>query len=255
MTTATKAEPKYVVTLTGNHRYLVNGKQKPGVTGILKVIDKPALNNWKCGTIRDLMAENPDRIESLAKLNDYMIGKEAMSYYMAKKGDAKEIGKEVHAVVEHFFKGEIDRIKIDEREDKVQTCYGAFLAWANMHELKPIDTEVYVYNDLLDYCGTLDWIGHVDGELTLIDYKTGKGIYDEALFQAAAYGRAWERLQITSGWGEKKIEQHMIIRFGKEHGEFEERTLTKKEAIQAFKAFQAAHALYEIQKDLKRKKG
>lgn len=261
MKTSTKqpqAGPKYTVTLTENHRYMVNGKQKPGVTTILKVIDKPALMYWSAGIVRDMVLDNPDFARSLKDQGDYHTYRAAMDAYMARKGDVRQIGTDVHEIISHWFKGEMDKIDIENRDEKIQSCYAAFLSWANSHELEMLGADVMVYHDIEDYAGSLDWVGRVDGVLTVIDYKTGKGVYAEAKLQVAAYAKAWERTNMWSHPGTvhaTPVEQGMVIRVGKEDGAFEEATMTKAELLQSYKGFQAANNLFAVLKDLGRKNG
>ena len=55
----------------------------------------------------------------------------------------------------------------------------------------------------------------IDGEFSVIDFKTSNRIYDEYYLQIAAYGYCMEDI-----YGEK-IEAGYILRFDKESGRFE----------------------------------
>jgi hypothetical protein len=45
--------------------------------------------------------------------------------------------------------------------------------------------------------GTMDLLAEVNGEVTLVDFKTGKAIYPEAFLQSVAIRSRWLR------WGTK----------------------------------------------------
>ena len=55
----------------------------------------------------------------------------------------------------------------------------------------------------------------MEGKLTLIDFKSSNAIYDEMRFQVAGYQIAYEEET------KKDIKKKVIIRFGKEDGQFE----------------------------------
>ena len=59
----------------------------------------------------------------------------------------------------------------------------SFDAWAKEHKIEPILIEEPLVSNLLNFGGTADIYGKVDGTLELIDLKTGKAIYDEHLIQ------------------------------------------------------------------------
>lgn len=58
--------------------------------------------------------------------------------------------------------------------------------WDSLNlEIEPILVEQFQKND--KYCGTLDLLGVIDGEVVLVDLKTGKNIYDNHLLQLGGY--------------------------------------------------------------------
>lgn len=71
--------------------------------------------------------------------------------------------------------------------DVAENCYISFMAWRKQHDLKPIALEKLLVSETWSYGGTPDFIGYVDGVLELVDFKTGKGIYDSAFVQLAGY--------------------------------------------------------------------
>ena len=73
-----------------------------------------------------------------------------------------------------------------EQKDKVRAAFVAFLEWADEHTLK-CDAVEHTVTDNEKSAGTLDFVGDIDGEHTVIDFKSSKAIYIEYRYQIAAY--------------------------------------------------------------------
>ena len=65
-----------------------------------------------------------------------------------------------------------------------------FLKWEKDHDVKFLKSEQVVYSKKYDYCGTFDNNAIVDGYLSLIDFKTSSGVYDDMFAQLAGYEQA-----------------------------------------------------------------
>jgi hypothetical protein len=123
--------------------------------------------------------------------------------------EAADIGTMAHAWIEAHLKGQ--EIDLKALPDPAQQAVGAFLAWKKEHQLKTLKTEQTFYNCRLNYAGTVDCVAQVDGELTLLDWKTSSGIYMEMAIQAWGYALADE-----SENNERLYRQVAIGRFGKD---------------------------------------
>lgn len=184
----------------GSRTYrLEDGTELPSVTTILSVIGKPALVNWAANTERALVMEAAadlyadiqqtpamSRPTFIATL-DRRIG--AVKAHKRENEKATEIGGQAHKLIEWsiqkalgFTVGPEPRVR-----DEAMWAYMAFEDWARTHSVKPVLTEQMVWSRTHRYAGTLDLVAHVDGVLTLIDFKTSKGIYAEAHLQNVAY--------------------------------------------------------------------
>jgi hypothetical protein len=73
--------------------------------------------------------------------------------------------------------------------------------------------------------------------MTLLDFKTSSGIYDDHLYQVAAY---W-RLLAESG---HDVQGVRILQIPRDGGGPQEHRLTGEECLAAWKVFQAALVLY-----------
>jgi hypothetical protein len=69
-----------------------------------------------------------------------------------------------------------------------------FLSWYETIEgsVKNLQTEKKLCSPTLKLAGTVDLICELDGKLTIIDWKTGSGIYPEYILQMGAYTLMYE---------------------------------------------------------------
>jgi hypothetical protein len=65
-------------------------------------------------------------------------------------------------------------------------------AWLKENNVAFRSIERPIYSRRHRYSGRLDGIADLSGVLTLLDWKTGKGVYPEFRFQTAAYVHAYE---------------------------------------------------------------
>ncbi|MDR1104176.1 MAG: PD-(D/E)XK nuclease family protein [Endomicrobium sp.] len=131
---------------------------------------------------------------------------------------AKEIGTQIHELIESYVKGEEGKVKTKYQEE-VNNGVKSFLKFRKEHpEIKLEWAEQRITNDLLELNGTIDCIGkvidlrvkdlkvkdlkvkdpNVDREPVIIDWKTGtcKGkdapeIYTEYILQVGAYSHLY----------------------------------------------------------------
>lgn len=137
----------------------------PGVTTIIGVLAKPALVPWA----NKLGLEGID----VAKYVD----------------DKAEIGTYGHALVMADLgapppdTSEYSASQISQAENALLSWY----AWKKGKAIKPVLIEESIVDDELGFGGTVDLVAEIDGQLELIDLKTGKGIWPEHSIQLAAY--------------------------------------------------------------------
>ncbi len=176
-----------------------DGERFPSVTSILSVIGKPALMNWAAKVEREMVVQVSSQLyedmHSKPKMTavnwkltlNTMLGKaKASSKEMTK---ASEIGSQVHALVEWTLLGELGLLP-GPAPSISPAAAGAFSAWQKWREtvkLKPIAVEQTVWSRKHGFAGTLDLLAEVNGELAVVDWKTGKAVYSEAHLQNAAY--------------------------------------------------------------------
>ena len=188
---ATKAEG---VVRTARHLYYFNGSGPwPGVTSITRVLDAPALTNWKLGEVAKSAIENAERL-----IEDREAGKTdaAVKYLTTLSTTAMDRGSRIHAAIEQILRRE--PVTIDARDEAAVAGARAWLnAQVREHGLRPLEVEAFLLHETLGYGGTCDLIAELDGEVWLLDWKTGSSVatpdgavYRDHRLQLAAYANA-----------------------------------------------------------------
>lgn len=185
----------------------------------------------------------------------YKRGRAGLAMYEHSEA-AAEIGTVAHAMVEMDAQGK-DPIAIAthlktalpdlEMQSKAMSAFNAYLSWKKNFGVQIIEQEIQLVSEKHRYGGTIDAIGIVGNQLVLLDWKTSSGIYEDYLVQLAAYAMLWEenrpQAPITGGFH--------LLRFSKEHGDFEHRYFAELEtAKRQFLLFREA---YENRKELKKR--
>jgi len=207
------------------HSYWLNDKRIPdSVTGATGIVDKSGpLMYWAVNKSRDYLL---DIIKKGIVSEDDIL--EASKQHRIFKKKAGDIGTKIHEWVSDWILKKNPEMPED---PKVVNGITAFLKFQKEHKVKWTESERIVYSKKHNYCGFLDAMGTIDGELWLIDFKSSKGIYPPMHFQVGGYQIAWEEEM------KKKVDRRMILKFGKEDGSFEAKELPKEEEKADKKAF------------------
>lgn len=201
------------------HYYLEDGREVPGVTTVLRVLDKPSLLKWawQCG----------------------IDGKD----FRELRDGAADVGTFVHAHIAASFgsKNELPDgraiLKSPEKRLQAIRAWRSFKRWKSQHIIEPIAVEVPRVNFLYEYGGTIDLYALVDAIETLVDIKTSNGIWPEMEYQVAAY------CHLPDVFARRVL----IVRFGKD-GSFEEREVDN--ITQKFKVFEHCLEIYNLRNKL-----
>jgi hypothetical protein len=173
---------------SADHRYSWDdGPWLPGVTSVIGKVDKSGpLINWAKGVTADAALNDLDALQAMSLARGKAVAKAYLvAHATAESDSAKDIGSQVHRAAEAVSRGQEPDLAEEHRP--WLDAYQRFLS-----DWRPgmVSLERYVANLTVGYGGTFDWIGVLDGKLTLGDTKTGKGIYAETRLQLAALGRA-----------------------------------------------------------------
>ena len=201
---------------------LPDGQQVPGVTTILGILNKPALVKWA----NNLGLQGIDS----SKYQDEMA----------------DIGTLAHQMIVGYFKKvEIDTSDYSNNQIALaENCLLSFWEWERGHDIEVIMAEVPLISQKYGYGGTIDCFCKLDGQPTLLDFKTGKAIYPEFFYQLAAY----EQLLAEDS---QLIEATRILRIGRDADEgFEEQSVGKLD--KQFEVFKNCLSIYNLQKEIKK---
>ena len=201
---------------------LEDGTKIPGVTTVLGILNKPALVIWA----NQLGLQGIDS----SKYRDEMA----------------DIGTLAHQMILNYFqKIDTDTSEYSKSQiDLAENCMLSFWEWEKGHKIEVILAEVQLISKEYGYGGTIDCFCKLDGQPTLLDFKTGKAIYPEFFYQLAAY----EQLLAEAG---HLIEVTRILRIGRDADEgFEERLIG--DTTKHFELFKHCLAIYNLQKDIRK---
>lgn len=179
---------------------LKDGTMVPGVTTIVNLLglNKRALIQWA------------NRIG----LDGYDANK-----YRDEKAD---IGTLTHYMVLCHLKGEEPDTSEFPRSQIIQAenAFLSYLEWEKAHRVEPILIESSQVSEAFEFGGTWDFLGYVDGRLTIMDFKTGKNLYRESEIQLGAY----RQLAVENGYNP---EQYILINIGRDETEsFQQKVMT-----------------------------
>lgn len=198
-----------------------DGTRVPGATTITGLLAKPFLITWA----------NRLGLEGI----------DSTKY----RDEAADIGTLAHAMIQSHLQGETFNTDAYSplQVDLASNAILSYFEWEKQHKIEPVFCETPLVSDSRLYGGTVDCYCKLDGEHTLLDFKTGKAIYDEYFVQLAAY----KELLIEHG---HPVEKCRILRVGRDETEgFEERSVA--DTSKYFNVFQNLLGIYYIKKELK----
>ena len=143
-----------------DHTVYLNSKhlEIPSVTTVLHVINKPALPYWANGLgFKHIKVKD----ELKAKAN---------------------VGTDLHDMLSKYTMGE--EINGEHWDDAIE-LFKVFLEWSDKNRYKVVLSEQSLSGE--EFGGTIDSIGHVNGVLSMVDYKTSSRIYSSMFLQLAGY--------------------------------------------------------------------
>lgn len=188
-----------------HQRYKVDGVVVPSVTTIIGLLNKPMLVKW---------ANNLG-----------LQGIDSTKYV----DETAKIGSLVHERIEAFLSGlEVDMSNYTPNQiEASHNGFNKFMQWYEENDFKVIFTEHGLTSEVYKYGGTCDCYGIKDGKYVLLDFKTGKAIYDEYFIQLAAY----VNMLLEAGHSVEKV---ILLRIGRNEEEgFEFREINVNELMGA----------------------
>lgn len=224
----------------------------PSVTTVLDVINKPALGPWYAKVEREALLgalgdalkakKRVTRAKLIALVEELAREKKAAD---RQKDRAANIGNQAHALVENEIRrrlGLTAKRAAAPVSPEALACFESWTKWFAGTGLTPIAAEQTLWCHGCGFAGTADLIAEKNGKVYVLDWKTGKAIYDEAYLQNVAYQHAATYL------GTKNVAGGAVVRLPKEGGAVEA-VMTPK--VVRFETFRAALSLWRALRLLK----
>jgi hypothetical protein len=204
---------------------LADGTRVPSVTTILDaVLAKPALVSWA----------NKLGLQGI-RVHEYV-------------DDLADVGAAVHELCKSSLTGRKPNLPplSPDQLQQATTCFSKFLDWRNTQDVEVLRAEQPLVSESLRYGGTIDVIvrRRQDGVTAIWDFKTGRAVYDDHLFQVSGYAHLAREngYDVTEAW---------IVRVGRSEDEGFEAVRFGIEKLQlGWAVFKHARAIYDIKREL-----
>jgi len=218
---AKKKAEKTTGNVRAHTRYrLADNTIVPGVTTITGILNKPALVKWA----NNLGLQGIDS-----------------SSFVDEKA---KIGTLAHEMLMHYFRGTTPDLS-DATPNQIELAENSVLSyyeWEKGHDVEPILVEQKFVSEKYRYGGALDLYAKVDGTLSLVDFKTGKGIFKEMGIQLAGYKNLLEE-------NGHKVKNAIILNIGRGEDEaFQAKPFPT--LVPHWKTFRYLREVYDLMKVL-----
>ncbi|WDS52051.1 exonuclease [Microbacterium phage Caron] len=161
-----------------------SGEKYPGVTSVLKNLDKSFLQHWAAKLVAEEAVNNLDVLEA------YMRRDPVAAIDMLKGAprrvtkQAADIGTAAHDVFERMAGG--DPMKYV--HDDLRPYRDHFAEFLDVCQPEYLHMEETVWDDQHKYAGSFDAVAKIDGQIVYMDNKTTRsGVHEEVGLQLAAY--------------------------------------------------------------------
>jgi hypothetical protein len=195
-------EPKLRVRASGyggsGYKHPHTGLVVPGVTTVLKNLNKPAIVQWAVDNTAAYAVANIDGLLNRTQEQGYGF----LRWYWKRdplKGDLSDIRNYSNGVlddsanlgtlVHDWIAADHGACPYPDVTDAPTFFWEMVEQWdlfKSQHKIDPVHSEVTVWNDEYGYAGTADGIWEIDGKLTLVDIKTSRNTWDEHWMQLVA---------------------------------------------------------------------
>lgn len=216
-------EPKLRVRSSGHggsgYRHPHTGDIVPGVTTVLKKLEKPAVTQWAVDNTAAYAVANVDALLSRTEEQGYGFLRwywkrdplsgdlsDIRNYSNGVLNDAANLGTMIHdwVAADH---GACSYPDVSEAPDYFWEMVEQWDKFKHEHEVVPVLTEETFWSHQYGYAGTADGLWMIDGTPMLIDVKSSRNTWDEHLMQLAALGACDSvMLEPTDGhWVEEPV--------------------------------------------------
>jgi CRISPR/Cas system-associated exonuclease Cas4 (RecB family) len=132
--------------------------------------------------------------------------------------EALDIGSIIHKWVEADIKGKDFKMPdiTSEIKEKVENSFMGYLEWKDQVKFKLLKSELSLISETYEFGGTIDIIGEVNGQPSIIDLKTSDQVYVDHKIQVAAYKMLYNENFLMN----EPITMVYILKLGKKDGGF-----------------------------------
>jgi hypothetical protein len=215
-------EPKLRVRASGyggsGYKHPHTGLIVPGVTTVLKNLNKPAIVQWAVDNTAAYAVANIDGLLNRTQEQGYGF----LRWYWKRdplKGDLSDIrnysngvlddSAELGTLVHDWIAADHGACPYPDVSNAPAFFWEMVEQWdgyKTLHEIEPIHSEVTLWNDEYGYAGTADGIWKIDGKLTLVDIKTSRNTWDEHWMQIVALAACDTMLlEVDGEWVEEGV--------------------------------------------------
>jgi len=162
------------------------------------------------------------------------------------KYEASEIGTLTHYLIECDSTGEkADTSGFSQKViDVAKNAFNCYLQWKSKHRIEYLQSELQLVSEKYKFGGTADRVCLLDGELSVLDWKTSNGLYPEMKIQIVAYQHLYQE-------NFSKLPTPYLIHLSKKKkGMVEEAEVTDTETY--WKIFLHLLRIYDLRKQLSR---
>lgn len=170
-----------------SHRYIADGVPVPGVTSILGVLAKPALIQWAANQAILSVKDNGELSKDETTLKIAVEALEAAkTAHVKTKDKAADVGTLVHDFIQHY-----PTKQVFPTDPMAKAMCEALVEWYKQNVARDLEVEVPVFSRTYNYAGTPDRVVMTkDRQVVILDWKSGKRVYDEAFIQTGFYSFA-----------------------------------------------------------------
>lgn len=197
-------QPKLRVRSSGHggsgYKHPVTGQVVPGVTTVLKKLDKPGVTQWAVDNTAAYAVANIDGLLNRTEEQGYGFLRwywkrdplqgdqdDIRNFSNGVLNDAAELGTLMHdwVAADHGAQPYPDVALAPEYFWEMVAQWDE---WVANNDVEPVFTETTFWSEQYGYAGTADGLWMIGGVPTLVDVKTSRNVWDEHLMQLAALG-------------------------------------------------------------------
>ncbi len=221
------------------HKHILNGKEVPGCTSISGLFQD---EGWKFAWPVKLMYErsmivfkdaaNAQKVISLRLDQIDELLKKTKNAWREKRDKAADSGTFAHKLIEAYLKKSEPPFLPG---PEALHGFEEFIKWEAQNRPQWLGCEIQVGSEIHEFAGILDGLAIINGEKTLVDFKTSKDIKEEYNIQLAGLCICLEEMGVN-------VESRAILHLPKE-GPFEYRPV-KSNLVMDKNAFLAGLKFY-----------